>query len=429
MKKHPLTLIVLLVLSLVLVPLPQIKVVKAESITSIFIRADGTVEGTDKIQREGEIYTFTENISGSIVVQRDTIVVNGKGHSLIGRGGTGIQLVNRNNVHIQNLEITGFDEGIYFSKCYNNSISGTEMINNTNGLELHYSFNNSIFFNRIMNNSGFGIVLNGSEQNHIDSNGFVNNSIQVQSFSSINIWNDGRNGNIWSDYEGVDLNFDGIGDTPYIIDENNQDNYPVYLDFIPPTIYFISPLNMSHSTSDVPLTFFPEEQPYQLSYSLDNKENVTIAGNTILTGLSEGSHNIIVYGVNTYGEYERSERRLFTVDFSSPHIVVLSIENKTYYYSEIPLSFSVNEQVSSVIYCFDGQANVTINGNTTLTGLTEGSHSLTIFAEDRAGNVGFSETIYFTKTKAELFPTALLIGFLVIVGVTVLFFYKTKKKG
>lgn len=32
--------------------------------------------------------------------------------------------------------------------------------------------------------------------------------------------------NYWNDYSGTDSNGDGIGDTPYIIDENNQDNYP-----------------------------------------------------------------------------------------------------------------------------------------------------------------------------------------------------------
>ena len=44
---------------------PEIAIVKADVV--IYIRADGSVEGTDKIQREGTVYTFTGDIKGSIV--------------------------------------------------------------------------------------------------------------------------------------------------------------------------------------------------------------------------------------------------------------------------------------------------------------------------------------------------------------------------
>ena len=57
--------VVLLFLSLVLVSFPQIEEVTAQG--TIYIRADGTAEGTDKIQRDGNIYTFTGNIIGAII--------------------------------------------------------------------------------------------------------------------------------------------------------------------------------------------------------------------------------------------------------------------------------------------------------------------------------------------------------------------------
>ena len=89
-----------------------------------------------------------------------------------------------------------------------------------------------------------------------------------------------------------------------------------------------------------------------------------------------------------------------------PTISIVSPETKTYTTNNIPLTFTVNKPVSWMGYSLDGQANVTITGNTTLTGLPDGSHSLIVFAMDTSGNTGASETIYFSiKTQqSESFP-------------------------
>ena len=42
-----------------------------------------------------------------------------------------------------------------------------------------------------------------------------------------NCFDNGTKGNYWSSYNGTDANLDGVGDTPYIIDDYNQDNYPL----------------------------------------------------------------------------------------------------------------------------------------------------------------------------------------------------------
>jgi hypothetical protein len=44
---------------------------------------------------------------------------------------------------------------------------------------------------------------------------------------SLNVWDNGAEGNYWSDYTGVDSNHDGIGDTAHIIGGNNTDRYPL----------------------------------------------------------------------------------------------------------------------------------------------------------------------------------------------------------
>jgi parallel beta-helix repeat protein len=294
-KRSASLLVLLLLFSLVLFSFLQIDVVKAEEGT-IYIRADGTVEGTDKISRDGNLYTFLGNISidGSgidgIIVERDNIVIDGAGYTLQGkRNGTdvGISLPSIINVTIKSIEIKNFSWGISLYNSLRNSISGNTITNNIRGINFWadsnyntisgnnitaneegmfiYGSSNNITGNTITENSGHavdfygssniitgncivkngvGVYINGnipfagSQNNSIYHNSFINNTKQVSdilwgvSFSaviSVNIWDDGypSGGNYWSDHKDTDMDGDAIGDTPYVIDENNTDNYPL----------------------------------------------------------------------------------------------------------------------------------------------------------------------------------------------------------
>jgi len=286
----------------------------------IYIRADGSVDpDTASIQRDGNIYTFTDNIYyDEIVVERDNIVVDGAGYTLQGSGfwdSKGISLSGRSNVTVKNVKIEMFNYGIYLYESSNNTISGNDVANNdivgisltsssnynsvsgnditncdygiyvgessgntvsgchiTNsryfGVVLEGSSNNSISKSRIMdndngialtyselephdssnynsisanhvaNNEHFGISLSASSNNSIYHNNFVNNTVEVYIEDAINLWDDGypSGGNYWGNYDGMDLysgpyqnntGSDGIGDVAYVIDEDNQDDYPL----------------------------------------------------------------------------------------------------------------------------------------------------------------------------------------------------------
>jgi parallel beta-helix repeat protein len=78
---------------------------------AIYIRADGSVEGTSNIQRNGYIFTFTGDITGGLVVEKDNIVIDGTGYTLQGVTSRGIVLSERNNVTLKNTRIT-LDIGI-----------------------------------------------------------------------------------------------------------------------------------------------------------------------------------------------------------------------------------------------------------------------------------------------------------------------------
>lgn len=55
----------------------------------------------------------------------------------------------------------------------------------------------------------------------------IDNHFYIFTRARISVWDSGSEGNYWSDYNGTDSDGDGIGDTPYIIDSNNVDNYPL----------------------------------------------------------------------------------------------------------------------------------------------------------------------------------------------------------
>jgi hypothetical protein len=118
------TVVVLLVLSLALVYFPQIGVVKAEG--TIYIRADGSIEGTDKIQRDGDVYTLISDINGSIIVERDYVVLNGAGYRLQGDGNeNGVTIGINNNITVKNLKVSSFNIGIVImGSNYNKILDG-----------------------------------------------------------------------------------------------------------------------------------------------------------------------------------------------------------------------------------------------------------------------------------------------------------------
>jgi parallel beta-helix repeat protein len=79
-----------------------------------------------------------------------------------------------------------------------------------------------------------------------------------------------------------------------------------------------------------------------------------------------------------------------------PEIIILSPQATTYDVTPVALTFTVNESTCWIGYCLDGQSNVTISGNSTLAGLSFGQHSIIVYANDTAGNMGSSGVVNFT---------------------------------
>jgi parallel beta-helix repeat protein len=200
------------------------------AIGAIYIEADGSINPPEApvSSLDRVTYLLTGNITDSVVIERNNIVIDGAGHTVEGDGtGNGFSLVDVINVTIKNTRISACFEGIRLFNSSDNMITGNSVIGSSyEGIGLYFSSDCIITANNITNNQ-IGIAFYDSSNNSIAHNNIAANSYQAYTESSVNVWDDGSKGNYWSDYNGTDSNQDGIGDTPYTIDTDNQDRYPL----------------------------------------------------------------------------------------------------------------------------------------------------------------------------------------------------------
>ncbi len=96
----------------------------------------------------------------------------------------------------------------------NITISDFTTTNGACGILVADSSNNNTIKNCIFSTNSIGIFLNTSSWNIIYHNSLVNNTNQLSPEGlSSNFWDNGCEGNYWSDYNGADLDGDGVGDT------------------------------------------------------------------------------------------------------------------------------------------------------------------------------------------------------------------------
>jgi len=177
-----------------------------------------------------DVSMINNNITGSVSMKPDV----GIGVYL---GCSGISILN-------NTVTTIGDEGIHLTDSNHITVSGNEISDCRKGIYLYNSNNTIIDSNTLLSNTVSGIHVESAYQNIIYHNNFIDNEKHATNVESTNSWDvgygtkedAGYGGNYWDDYEGIDeysganknvLGSDGMGDTPYDIDANNQDNYPL----------------------------------------------------------------------------------------------------------------------------------------------------------------------------------------------------------
>ena len=194
-----------------------------------------------------------------------------------------------------------------------NNVIGNTVLNGFVGLAVIRESRNNVFYANVVENNTSAVSIAGSN-NRFYGNNFLNYSKTTESADRIAgpnpsyskaIWDNGNQGNFWSNYSAKYPN------TPYVIDESNVDEYPLFSPFdqeviislpkwLPPLITTISPEYQKYNEDKIDVTFAVNKFS-SLSYSIDWKENVSITGNTTIEIMTNGLHSITLYANDSYG--------------------------------------------------------------------------------------------------------------------------------
>jgi hypothetical protein len=225
-----------------------------------------------------------------------------------------------------------------------------------------------------------------------------------------------------------------------------------------PAIIIYSPASIIYTNTSIPLhvvvnILSNSPEIVCVLYCVDENSNVTLTNLTrtdnegfapgrwgsvfrvtsILDNLAEGNHTLKVYSQDAAGK-EMSSSVEFTINtqYRYPEVLILSPQNKTYTTTEVPLIWACDEQKIVADYTLDLlshtplyayftlSGNASLPGNTTLTGLSNGTHTLTVNVITERGSA--SKTVQFTvsletQLQPEPFPTTLVTASIVVVAV------------
>jgi hypothetical protein len=230
--------------------------IEAQStLTTVNINADGSITPSiTPMMRNGDVYTLRGNISGSLVIHKSNIIIDGAGFALNGNGGIGIDLQNNVtnvpsdkeiwNVTVKNLAVINFAFSVETNAGGNDTFLYDYIANNLSGLR------GGIFLWGCVGNNITHCSISGSPAVFMD---FCSNHNNItQNNLAGGVWlemggNEMVDSNYWTDYltkypTATEINSSGAGNIPYAFETYGDavngvlvDNHPQMRPFTIPT--------------------------------------------------------------------------------------------------------------------------------------------------------------------------------------------------
>lgn len=374
------------------------------------------------------VYVHSGTYNENIVINK-TITLTGEGSGSTSMQGGGDYSI---TVTASNVVISGFtikSDGGSFACVYLNSVTNCEISNNiiknggncvhlvgsnsniikdntiednNVGVYLSNSDSNTIHDNNIQSNNANGIFLTSSSSgNTIYLNVFSDNTNANAADYGSNSWSYNSQGNYWDDYNDYDSNDDGIGDSPYVIDGNSQDDYPLGVF-----------LNQDPVASIVSITPNPAVQGQTVSFNGDWADDGSIidwewkssmdgvfghSKNYQTSSLSVGSHDIsfrIQDNMGTWSAYAYADSTLVIEAQSSsnqkPTATIVTISPTAATYGESVYFHGLGQDTDGTVEAFRWRSSkdgvLSSESTFSKSDLSVGTHTIYFKVQDNDGD-------------------------------------------
>ena len=214
------------------------------------------------------------------------------------------------------------DGGIVCYYSNNNDVLCNFINSNKNqGIFLEMAISNIIANNTVLNNTNYGIRCKSSENNIIYHNNLIENT-QNADDDNTNTWYNSEleQGNFWDDYTGEDDDGDGIGDTPYEIPgDSNQDEYPLMTQYGLPHADFFYTISGNNVTFNGSRSY--DYNGIITSYEWDFDDGSNGTGLTVIHTYSEWGIYNVTLTISDDDNNIDSTIKTIIIDFILPEII------------------------------------------------------------------------------------------------------------
>jgi hypothetical protein len=158
------------------------------------------------------------------------------------------------------------------------------------------------------------------------------------------------------------------------------------VDTTAPTVTLTSAIAPLISTSSVSLSFGVDDPAAATFCAFDGAPAIACGSPYNLDGLTDGPHTVAVHAVDAAGNVGPSVVNTFIVDTTAPAVISISAPSAPVPSRSVSIPFSVDDPSAATLCSFDGAPFAACSNPAQATGLSDGSHTIDIYAVDPAGN-------------------------------------------